>query len=511
MPPKAKKPPPPKPLVELAHAPLCDATLSLEDEVDTAADAEPETYESDFVDVPHRGYIAISRKADGSGQELIHGLTLERQDLPPGAWSLVWSPDGFCCVVADNRDEIFHTEDVLKKILCRGNDGLLYLCVKDAAQGDTFVDFSSTLTKFEVVSVQFQVSHLHVLAEATVFFLSHSRQRARFFWSAKSLYSLLGLTCYNKEWSAWASRSHASWLQTLATRGLSQHNVLFSEQTQLAKQVVPEEMRFLPQGAISTQALLMLASRWAGCIPRHGGLSKPSDRAAAKELLDAIVRGGCAIQDFSCPVRFSDDWETGWPAQDHTPAPLELVVLKSGRIDWTSFHSAVLGDLRRHPVSSLWYSALFGATRPATEPVSDFLVRCISGTASSLADQVCWHLARRIEMCILGAIQGRRLPPGAFKASAEDIMSLLGFPGKLNRELLKHILASREASKTETNFCRCTDKSNVGGTQLQAGLLCFGGTGEVSVMCPQAMGYFIRRLIQLSRFQRSNLGSKYEF
>ena len=72
-----------------------------------------------------------------------------------------------------------------------------------------------------------------------------------------------------------------------------------------------------------------------------------------------------------------------------------------------------------------------------------------------------------------------------FKATAHDIASVLDDSVRLRNELLKYVIAGKEASRGTTDWSRCIDKANVGARSLQTGLIVLSNNQAI-LTCPQA-------------------------
>ena len=196
-----------------------------------------------------------------------------------------------------------------------------------------------------------------------------------------------------------------------------------------------------------------------------GGFRNSRDRLAAQTLLDGVTKGTCAMKAFDIPVIFCSDWSAPWPCRPSVAPHLILLADPLGKVDlapWYNFVSAAPGS--RNQIATSWWEIVTGAVAPGVDvqtTVYDLLRVAVGSTkkhALAFTGQLLWAIGMRAEAVLhTSALRGRYCDK-QLHAQFTDILSLLGSARLLDSELVRHVLASRDATLGSTQLSWATDK-----------------------------------------------------
>lgn len=101
--------------------------------------------------------------------------------------------------------------------------------------------------------------------------------------------------------------------------------------------------------------------------------------------------------------------------------------------------------------------------------------------AHGLHAQLLWWVTRHIENSMWKSKNGPFLSMHALHSNTVDLLSLLWKPRALDFQLLKHVIAGREASRGQLRHSWVVDEANVGGLSLHSGFIALpNNTGFVA-------------------------------
>lgn len=104
--------------------------------------------------------------------------------------------------------------------------------------------------------------------------------------------------------------------------------------------------------------------------------------------------------------------------------------------------------------------------------LADLLLSCVNQKgAGGLFLQVAHAVAKRVEGNVLVAGQRGRQTRFGITATTNDLLAILDDRTRLDYELLRRVLACREATRSESSFSWACDKANVGGVSLHNSIL----------------------------------------
>ena len=101
--------------------------------------------------------------------------------------------------------------------------------------------------------------------------------------------------------------------------------------------------------------------------------------------------------------------------------------------------------------------------------------------------QVLVQVASHVDAVWLTRLRRGGHPKAALRLETADLLSLLSSPTKIARELLKHTVAQREATRGVTNLGMATDKGHMGAMSVAPFIYALP-TQQAFVGCPQVAG-----------------------
>lgn len=205
----------------------------------------------------------------------------------------------------------------------------------------------------------------------------------------------------------------------------------------------------LPSISISSVAALALLTRWCSASQKAGGFCNSLRRDAAEVLLSSILRSACSFKNFGVGLYFDNDWEFKWPRSERLHPQVAITVDKEGIVDLSS-SLALVASGSMTSVASAWLNKLMRSPLVSGRraPLKSILTCSFVFGLISLLKQLLFVVASRVEVALFD------------------------------------VTASVRHSAGVRNFSRCADKANVGGRQIQAGIICFPD-GNAAVACPQ--------------------------
>ena len=441
--------------------------------------------------VPHLGHVFVDRP-HGQEQMLVHRTTLERRRLPPGDWALEYDDLGFAIVVSqcDGSDTVMVVEDLSLRTLCKDATGALYVHTfpRGAEQGTSF-SLSDRMSRHEALECNMRVGSTSARLQVIIYFMRWPRQSFHYYWDSASLYSAMSLNTYQNFPSKWAWTSwKQSWLKFFKELGCEEYAVIGSLRTGANNNEHDSPHACLPTISLSTFATVGLLTRWCSASQKAGGLGDNARRAAAADMLASILRSASS-REWSLALYFDDGWMPKWPLSEETAPDITLQVGVDGVVDLRPW-SALATSTSQTSVSAKWLRDVLHKPLPVDgrEHLSTLLCGSCSFRLPAQFRQIAFAAAKRIDLSLHFSLKRGALGNDCFKVKTTDMWAVLGDPERLGHELLKHVAASVRHSVGFVNFSRCTDKANVGGRQLQAGITVFPD-GKTSITCPQA-AYF---------------------
>ena len=211
---------------------------------------------------------------------------------------------------------------------------------------------------------------------------------------------------------------------------------------------------------------------------------------AARELLECILRSCLKWKETPIPLRFTDSWRTTWPCKDSAHAGATLIV---GTDYVASLQDFVMLSNQRNAdrVAAAWAAFL----RDGGLILNDHSCNIIDLLRVTVTDepartgffaQIVNALTQKVEVALLAILRNRWQTKDRFTATYLDIVALLEEPAKLDSELLKHVLATKEATRGVYNFSFTTDKLHTGHFGLVNTIL--GLPGNIAdILLPQVI------------------------
>lgn len=143
--------------------------------------------------VPHRGLVAIDRPHSEARQYLAHRMTLERAPLEIGGdWFIEWDNAGWAAIAdASDTYEPVLAQDILARVLCTSQADGGHI-IRDESTGKVW-SLSDKLLQHQEVRVTIKLGPSWIQHDLAASLLQWPRSEARWFWSASSLYAVLGL------------------------------------------------------------------------------------------------------------------------------------------------------------------------------------------------------------------------------------------------------------------------------------------------------------------------------
>ena len=207
-----------------------------------------------------------------------------------------------------------------------------------------------------------------------------------------------------------------------------------------------------------------------------------------KMLLMGLIRS-TRHSPIKLPVHFGG-WAPSWPFFASGAAPsLHLVLDAGGFVDMSPFKAMA-------PMSAsaqkMWTILIrdtpsIEVTSKPFDVVTLLCIACKKDCLGPLFFELAYSIALSVESAVTRALTGKDSGSITVTTSYINVLDLLQKPRELDRELLRLVLSSREASKNNRRFALCCDKANVAGMTLHNGVV--GMPGNVlSLAAPQALG-----------------------
>lgn len=445
--------------------------------------------------LPHQDNVVIDNLPDGDAL-LVHLITLERKKLPPGRWELEFSDDGFAIAVRQDTDtDPLVIEDWLDKVLCADKDGVFYIHqVGRQGTPSSSYSLSEKRSRYEELSCSIRMGPTGARCEISLFFMVWPRQGFRFYWNSTTLYKALGLSTYNSLPSKWAWTGwRQGWAAYLKKLGLWSDAVIGSARTVKEYDNADPADHCWPSISISTVAVVALLTRWCSASQKAGGFCNNLRRDAAEVLLASVLRSACSQVAFEVPLHFDDEWMFKWPRSEPLHPGVVVSVDKAGVVDLGNW-IALVASSPLTSIAAVWLNKLTRSPFASGSQLSlKVMLACsFSAGLESLVRQLLFAVAWRVEMALFASLKVGARNADSFKVKTLDMWAVLGDRTRLGHELLKHVAASVRHSAGVRNLSRCADKANVGGRQLQAGIIAFPD-GKASLAGPQVARKTARR------------------
>ena len=265
--------------------------------------------------------------------------------------------------------------------------------------------------------------------------------------------------------------------------------VLHSTQT-LRDSAANSPDAFLPSTSVSTLAVLELMARWSVCAPKNGGFREQLHKDAAQVVLDALTMQGLSNRTFFLHIRFDHAAGVVWPCDIQVGSQLALKVT-DGTINLQPWLALVSNPFSCDPVALQWLQELRFADGQAVCTVPSILKRAMVSCKGLLFVQIVWQVARTVEGAIYYALHGaddQNMPD--LQVNFAGIFDAIQNDGLLGTWLLRHVMTGTTQAPTHCSYSLVSDKSNVCGLSLDAGVFTF--PNNVATICvPQAIGNYI--------------------
>jgi hypothetical protein len=237
---------------------------------------------------------------------------------------------------------------------------------------------------------------------------------------------------------------------------------------------------------MSTILLVAQLVRWYARAPAAGGLRDCGTRAAARLLLEGLLKGAAHFHEWSMAVSFDDDYQFVYPLAHNSPDSECLRVDLHLNVDLGQWHDRAAGEnsVRRGWLRALRKEGLEGASPNLLDLLK--WAAC-SNALRSLYTQLLVVVSKRLELAVLFGLTRGSVAAFALKTKYVSLADLLNDAKALNVGLLKHVVAGHDAFTRSggVTYKSATDKANVGGLHL-ANTFWVTRANEAVVACPQA-------------------------
>ena len=425
--------------------------------------------------LPHQGRVLIDCSPQSGPTFLIHTVTLERYLLPDGRWEAVYDSDGFAALgnLDDDDAAPIVLEDSLRRQLYL-EDGCVLRVIERVPDGR--VQSWSLTNKMQHYTELGVVSHhgpLFLSNRWTVYLLSWPRMGFHFFWCTNDIYKALQLKTYQGIPSKWAFTASESWARAILELGCQGVHVLPSIHARTPVHDPSHDhapVAFLPNITMSSLGLVVMLGRWAFLSSRRGGLNGMGSKAAARDLLEGLVRGQSLTKlRWTFKLVFSDSWAHVWP-RTQPSGDVTLPIAADSSID-LSIWIRMAENLGSNSIPAIWLSRIWkalGAHCNAIMVVDLMELLLTAPSLLSLKRQFIAFVATSMEIACMHSFKKGQSHPNALKIVPLDLLSLFSDRKALDHQLLKHVssgVAVFEDAGYNSYFC-ATDKASVGGLSL---------------------------------------------
>ena len=438
---------------------------------------------------PHLGLVRLQPKTATTGAFIKHTVTMESIALPPstGIWVLEFA-NGFGAVSDTESDVVLELEDLLQRCLCTDSDGHRWILEGKVPNLKAW-SLREKQCLYKELSVKFTVGPTSASHTTVAYLLSFPRfGGARLYWSVIPIYDILCLQTFGGAASRWAWRCAPSWKERFQAMGLIDQ-VLHSTQT-LRDSAAHSPDAFLPSTSVSTLAVLEMMARWSVMAPKNGGFREQLHKDAAQVVLEALTMQGLSNRTFVLHIRFDHGAGVVWPCDIQVGSQLVLKVT-DGNISLEPWLALVSNPFCCDPVALQWFQELRFADGQVLCTVHSMLKRTMVSCKGHLFVQIVWQAARTIEAALYYALHGaddQKMPD--LQVNFAGIFDAIQNDGLLGTWLLRHVMTGITQAPTHCSYSLVSDKSNVCGLSLDAGVFTF--PNNVATICvPQAIGNYI--------------------
>lgn len=440
--------------------------------------------------VRHEGLVFLDARGTGQNNSLVHTTTLELRALPPGDWFLIFDDGvGAVCNSLGNGEHLL-LEDYMHRQLFATDDG--ELIVTDRAKEPPHNRFNLThrLRSFESLEATIFAGPTLARHKINLYLMSWPRQSMRFYWSLNNLYRHCVMTCYQGVASKWVHESRGAWTRAWIARGFSEDHLVRT--SQVTSSEVDASKAFLPHSAVSSFGIVSLLSRFSGSTTQQGGLRSETSRRAASCLLEGLIQSCRNARPASFTMRLLDRWAPAWPLSEPPAVAVHLVLTETGQLTLDELKPWCMADGSGGRLCQSWCRRLGllsgGASKPWSLPLVKVLLLCAGNKhLESFENQLQWAVASWMDLCCMTVL--RHGPPTALALSirTEDLSEVIKDRSRLDRLLVSHVAAGKEATRG-THFLHITsDKANVGGIQLSSSFIVLGMSNQCIMCCPQVV------------------------
>ena len=292
------------------------------------------------------------------------------------------------------------------------------------------------------------------------------------------------MTSYTGQPSKWAWASLMRWRKHLSTVGCHDDHVLQSVQ---ADSSVEPWKRFLPSTSMSSVGIVSCLVGWTSGDVQKGGLRDQLPRDAARLLLNGFINAGLRVRGWNLLVRFDQSWTCPLPAPD-IKADIVLRVSQDGLDDLTSWKTCFAQGLHSETWLT-WLKLILTTEELATlahMPLITILMRTrCNHELQSLHNQLVWQVGVELERTITLSLELGCHKDG-LDVKPMSITDHLAKPHRLDRFLLRHVLAGVAYGEGKRTTSMCVDKANVCMMNLQGGVIVYPVGNACTILCPQA-------------------------
>lgn len=439
----------------------------------------------DMAIVQHEGALLLDEFSP-EAPSVVHKLTLERVLLEAGrSWSLVFE-EGMAAAVCDDLPPVV-LEDRLRRVLYSSPvEGLM---VRERGQsGDVWWSLSTKMKASDDLRISVYAGATGSAHIFRAFMMVWPRQMFRTFWCCIDLYELGRMTSYKRVPSKWVYTHHKGWQAQFAELGFSDAHFIHSTQARRGQEQEVDSGKCLSQPSLSTLGMIVVMARLVGCSAQSGGLRDAVARPAVAALLRGVLESCRRMRALTMSASICESWAPRWPCTEpQAICGASLVVSATLEVDLSPFV-----NLRDDPVvghiAQRWVRKLSLDCRPgvvASMPLDSLLLKVVAvGGLVALAAQLFWHVAQWVELCVWQSLLRGQTERLSIKAYYMDAAAALGVPHRLDSLILRHVVASIEATRGQVHMSMTVDKANVGGIQLQVGVMVLGDNRSI-MACPQ--------------------------
>jgi hypothetical protein len=354
----------------------------------------------DYADMlSHDSRVFVDLRDDGVWQ-MSDIVTLEQHDMPGvGPWELECNIESGRSVAFDSAEveNDIIVDELMDRNVFVSRAGVLSL-VERRGDADNVQLLSVVQTRFKEATYTVRVGHTSATISMSCFVFARRKTcGVRVFFSLPDLYVALKLETYKKQSSKWIYNCASTWEERLKMH-LGVGHVIHS--TACDKLDLPFESRCLPAPALSAAGTMLCLATWASSLPRHGGLTGDRPRAAALEVLRAIVRAFAPdIANRALTLHFDSNWGCRWPRPDTGMGgnKVTLVIDSHGHVDlapWLAVIAGTTSFFAKHLFFDCGMTAFGIGSNPS---LVDLLIGACNSNSPSFACQLALRMAQHLD------------------------------------------------------------------------------------------------------------------